>query len=105
MKQKRYSFGKQLLSMLLVMVLLLSGITVPVKADNSQKEQVNAKEQPYVYFQYDDGRIQEMGEDNTFTLNLLDTGNFVLAGTDNVRIGIFLLVYRYQTQSIRSIIG
>jgi len=82
MKQKRYSFGKQLLSMLLVMVLLLSGITVPVKADNSQKEQVNAKEQPYVYFQYDDGRIQEMGEDNTFTLNLLDTGNFVLAGTD-----------------------
>ena len=73
MKQKKSFFGKQMLSMFLAVVLLLSGMTVPVQADNSQ---------PYVYFQYDDGRIQEMGEDNTFTLNLFDTGKFVLAGTD-----------------------
>ena len=76
MKQKQKSFGKRLLSMILTVVLLLSGITVPVQADNSQREK------PYVYFQYDDGRIQEMGEDNTFTLNLFDTGKFVLAGTE-----------------------
>ena len=82
MKQKRYSFGKQLLSMILAIVLFLSGFTVPVKADNSQNEQSNAAEKPYVYFQYDDGRIQEMGEDQTFTLNLFDAGKFVLAGTD-----------------------
>lgn len=59
--------------MFLAVVLLLTGITVPVQADDSQ---------PYVYFQYDDGRIQEMGEDNTFTLSLFDAGKFVLAGTD-----------------------
>ena len=73
MKQKKNFLGKQLLSMFLAVVLLLTGITVPVQADDSQ---------PYVYFQYDDGRIQEMGEDNTFTLSLFDAGKFVLAGTD-----------------------
>ena len=82
MKQKQKSFGKRLLSMFLTAVLLLSGITVPVQADNSQGEAAAAEEKPHVYFQYDDGRIQEMGEDNTFTLNLFDTGRFVLAGTE-----------------------
>ena len=38
MKQKQKSFGKRLLSMFLTAVLLLSGITVPVQADNSQGE-------------------------------------------------------------------
>ena len=82
MKQKQKSFGRQLLSMILAIVLFLSGITVPVRADNSQEEKAAAEEKPYVYFQYDDGRVQEMGEDQTFTLNLFDKGKFVLAGTD-----------------------
>lgn len=82
MKQKKNFFGKQILSLFLAAILLLSGITVPVRADNSQGENAAAEEKPYVYFQYDDGRIQEMGEDQTFTLNLFDKGKFVLAGTD-----------------------
>ena len=46
-----------------------------------------------------------MGEDNTFTLNLFDTGKFVLAGTDKVPDWNFQSVtYRYQTQ-VSNIIG
>ena len=83
MKQKNKSFGKQVLSMLLAMVLLVSGITFPVQADSVQDEELKAQtqENAYVYFQYDDGRIQEMDENETFTLSPLDEGTFVLAGT------------------------
>ena len=85
MKQKQKSFGKRLLSMFLTAVLLLSGITVPVQADNSQGEAAAAEEKPHVYFQYDDGRTQEMDENNTFTLTALDKGTFVLEGVEGAK--------------------
>ena len=47
------------------------------------EEAIKALEKiPYVYFKYDDGRIQQMDENDTFTLSALDEGNFVLEGTD-----------------------
>lgn len=85
MKQKQKSFGKRLLSMFLTAVLLLSGITVPVQADNSQGEAAAAEEKPHVYFKYDDGRTQEMDENNTFTLTALDKGTFVLEGVEGAK--------------------
>ena len=142
MKHKKRRAGSRMLSIVLAMVLMVSGITVPVQADTlpaaeestayeqqaenvestehyqesenqeseiqepeeavqpeaGETEQISvpemmpgeaettedqaAEEKPYVYFQYDDGRIQEMDENNTFTLNAMDEGTFVLAGTD-----------------------
>ncbi|MBS5323345.1 MAG: DUF4430 domain-containing protein [Lachnospiraceae bacterium] len=142
MKHKKRRAGSRMLSIVLAMVLMVSGITVPVQADTlpaaeestayeQQAEDVEstepsqepenqeseiqepeeavqqeageteqipeaemvpgeaettedqaAEEKPYVYFQYDDGRIQEMDENNTFTLNAMDEGTFILAGTD-----------------------
>ncbi|MEF9918233.1 MAG: Ig-like domain-containing protein, partial [Eubacterium sp.] len=40
------------------------------------------KEEATVYFKYDDGRIQDMDADKTFTLTMSDGGNFVLEGSD-----------------------
>ena len=91
MKQKKKSFGKQMLSMILAVVLLLSGITVPVQADTLQTEETaaqlpdGAEEKPHVYFKYDDGRTQEMDENNTFTLTALDKGTFVLEGVEGAK--------------------
>ena len=82
MKTKKKSFGKQMLSVFLALVLFLSGFTVPVKADALQTDEKTT--QPHVYFQYDDGRKQEMDENNTFTLTALDKGNFVLEGVEGV---------------------
>ena len=127
MKHKKRRAGSRMLSIVLAMVLMVSGITVPVQADTlpaaeestayeqqaenvestehyqepenqeseiqepeeavqpeaGETEQISvpemvpgeaettedqaAEEKPYVYFQYDDGRIQEMDENNTFT--------------------------------------
>lgn len=53
----------------------------PVLKPNTPEE--NTKPQgPYVYFQYDNGEVQEMDSNDTFTLNALSQGKFVLAGTD-----------------------
>lgn len=50
MKQKQKSFGKRLLSMFLTAVLLLSGITVPVQADNSrEKRQLRKKSHTSIF--------------------------------------------------------
>lgn len=43
---------------------------------------VTATQQPYVYFQYTDGRIQEMVDD-TFTLSALDEGSFVVGNMED----------------------
>lgn len=53
----------------------------PAESEETAGSQEAAEEKPYVYFQYDDGRKQEMDENNTFTLNAMDEGTFVLAGT------------------------
>lgn len=53
----------------------------PVLKPNTPEESTEP-EGPYVYFQYDNGSVQKMGSDDTFTLNALDEGKFVLAGTD-----------------------
>ena len=80
-----------MLSMILAVVLLLSGITVPVQADTLQTEETaaqlpdGAEEKPHVYFKYDDGRTQEMDENNTFTLTALDKGTFVLEGVEGAK--------------------
>ena len=141
MKHEKRHVGSRILSILLAMVLTVSGMIVPVQASalpsaeenpayeqqvsetgepltetgedalqntenavteeelqgslpenqNPEDDQVSApmeesteavEEKPYVYFQYDDGRTQQMDESNTFTLSAVDSGKFVLAGTD-----------------------
>lgn len=49
------------------------------KVDQAVKALVKV---PYVYFKYDNGNIQEMDENDTFTLSALDAGTFMLGGTD-----------------------
>ena len=115
MKHKKHHVGSRMLSILLAMILMVSGMTVSVQAsalpsteeNPAYEQQVSeteepltetgenvlqntenavteeaAEEKPYVYFQYDDGRTQQMDENNTFTLSAVDSGRFVLAGTD-----------------------
>lgn len=132
MKHEKHHVGSRILSILLAMVLMVSGMAMPVQAsalpsdgenfvyeqqdsepeesltepgehafqntesaiteeqtqgalpDNQEEASEAAEETPYVYFQYDDGRTQQMDESNTFTLSVLDSGRFVLAGTDKI---------------------
>ena len=132
MKHEKHHVGSRILSILLAMVLMVSGMAMPVQAsalpsdgenfvyeqqdsepeesltepgehafqntesaiteeqtqgalpDNQEEASEAAEETPYVYFQYDDGRKQQMDESNTFTLSVLDSGRFVLAGTDKI---------------------
>lgn len=132
MKHEKHHVGSRILSILLAMVLMVSGMAMPVQAsalpsdgenfvyeqqdsepeelltepgehafqntesaitekqtqgalpDNQEEASEAAEETPYVYFQYDDGRKQQMDESNTFTLSVLDSGKFVLAGTDKI---------------------
>lgn len=49
------------------------------KVDEAVKALVKV---PYVYFKYDNGKVQEMDDQDTFTLSALDAGTFVLEGTD-----------------------
>ncbi|MCB6571009.1 Ig-like domain-containing protein [Eubacterium limosum] len=63
---------------------------VKIKATAGEKEAVcevtvttrNIATEPSVYFRYSDGRIQEMDGSGSFTLTVLDEGNFVLEGSD-----------------------
>lgn len=132
MKHEKHHVCSRILSILLAMVLMVSGMAMPVQAsalpsdgenfvyeqqdsepeesltepgehafqntesaiteeqtqgalpDNQEEASEAAEETPYVYFQYDDGRTQQMDESNTFTLSVLDSGRFVLAGTDKI---------------------
>ena len=103
MKQKRPFWGR-MLSVFLALALFMSGLATPVQAGEltglqdipeenaapepeeetpgNTEEAVPLQEQTSVYFQYDDGRTQLMAEDNSFTLSAVDSGRFVLEGTD-----------------------
>ena len=105
MKQKRTFWGR-MLSVFLALALFMSGLATPVQAGEltglqdipeenaapepeeetpeNAEEAVPLQEQPSVYFQYDDGSTQQMAEDNSFTLSAVDSGRFVLTGTDKV---------------------
>ncbi len=66
-------------------VLKKDGVTQTEITEETKKvdEAVKALvEVPYVYFKYDNGKVQEMDENDTFTLSALDAGTFMLGGTD-----------------------
>lgn len=63
-----------------------AGTTTVTAAAGSVSDTINvtvtATQQPYVYFRYTDGRIQEMVDD-TFTLSALDEGSFVVGNMED----------------------
>ena len=69
MKQKRNKMWKRMFSMFLVVAMLITALPVTAFAKPEEKA-------VRVWFEYADGRIQELDGSRTFHLTTEDKGNF-----------------------------
>ena len=80
MKQKRNKMWKRMFSMLLVMAMLITAIPVTAFAEPEARA-------IRVWFEYDDGNIQELDENGAFHLKTEDKGTFRAEGYSSNRVG------------------
>lgn len=80
MKQKRNKMWKRMFSMLLVMAMLITAIPVTAFAEPEARA-------IRVWFEYDDGRVQELDESGAFHLKTEDKGTFKAEGYSSSRVG------------------
>ena len=80
MKERKKSWKRIVLILVMCLSILIPNNLVFAASTDSELAKT-----PSVYFQFDDGRILEADETNTFTLNTLDHGKFHLRNAEKIK--------------------
>ena len=80
MGARKKSWPRRVIALVICLCLLMPNNLVFAASEDSE-----ASNTPTVYFQFEDGRILEPDETNTFTLNTLESGKFYLKNAEGIK--------------------